>query len=330
MGTPHTSFRETSDARYDCVFLGSVVDNDDPLKIGRVRVFVPGLLDPESAWALPMGHMYGVKCGSFWVPEVGSNVAVFLNQGDIDHPLYIPGNFGRPDSGSDVPDHILEDKNIATMCWRDLSLTFDGRPGQENIEIKDFDSDSYIKIDRTSGNISINANETIDIDAKNRHSRLTEDEVIQVFGDHTHNVDGDRLEITNGNITEVVNGTLTTTATAISLSSLVSPLNIVAAALNVTSTGVENSTSQGLATKNFLGGIIYNVTGAVDWTVSGLYRIASSNIILGSGGNPLPLLTTNFITNFMTHTHLDSTGGLTGTAIYNPSPSDYTSNVKAT
>ena len=37
------------------MFWGSVIRNDDPEKLGRVKVFIPGLLEPQSPWAWPVG-----------------------------------------------------------------------------------------------------------------------------------------------------------------------------------------------------------------------------------------------------------------------------------
>jgi len=82
------------DPRYTAVYGGVVVRRDDPLKIGRVKVRVPGLIEPESGWALP-GTIGGGSPGRgiYFVPEVGSEVDVWFTQGDPDHPRYICGNW---------------------------------------------------------------------------------------------------------------------------------------------------------------------------------------------------------------------------------------------
>lgn len=86
-------------------YLGRVIDVKDPLKSGRVRVNVPGLVE-ASSWAravfLGAGHhsLAGkstgtkeVAVGSFAVPPENSLVLVMFVQGWIDEPVYIGGMF---------------------------------------------------------------------------------------------------------------------------------------------------------------------------------------------------------------------------------------------
>ena len=48
-------------------------------------MFVPGILEPHSGWAWPLGTCGGGMRdrGFFAVPEVGAEVAVFFNQGEV-------------------------------------------------------------------------------------------------------------------------------------------------------------------------------------------------------------------------------------------------------
>lgn len=72
-------------------FAGTVVNNADPLKLGRVTVTVPGLVEPESPWAFPIGGTTGGgkgKRGAHDPPAVGATVAVSFLGGNIDVPVY--------------------------------------------------------------------------------------------------------------------------------------------------------------------------------------------------------------------------------------------------
>ena len=73
------------------MYVGVVTKNDDPEKLGRVKVRIPGLVDPESAWAFPMGAPGGgsKRHGFFSPPVVGAEVCVFFHGGDPDHPWFI-------------------------------------------------------------------------------------------------------------------------------------------------------------------------------------------------------------------------------------------------
>jgi hypothetical protein len=67
---------------------GVVVDNKDPLKLGRARVRVDGLLEPESPWAFPVGEAGKANEGSHNPPSIGSTVVVSFLGGNPDVPIY--------------------------------------------------------------------------------------------------------------------------------------------------------------------------------------------------------------------------------------------------
>lgn len=94
------------DPRFVAMYRGVVTRVDDPKGIGRVKVRVPGLLEPESAWALPMGVGNGPGRGVWFIPNVGSEVAVFLHQGDPDQPHYLAGNWTAPRGVPAVPSPV--------------------------------------------------------------------------------------------------------------------------------------------------------------------------------------------------------------------------------
>jgi phage protein D len=73
--------------------IGTVVDNEDPAQLGQVKVMFPWL-DPDyiSAWARVMQIGATKDGGGFlWVPEIGDEVLLGFDRGDIDHPYVIGG-----------------------------------------------------------------------------------------------------------------------------------------------------------------------------------------------------------------------------------------------
>ncbi len=94
------------DTRLLGLYVGFVTKRDDPEQLGRVKVCVPGVLEPESAWAWPLGTAGGgsKNRGLFAVPEAGAEVAVFFNQGDVDAPYYLAAHWGKPGGESEVPE----------------------------------------------------------------------------------------------------------------------------------------------------------------------------------------------------------------------------------
>lgn len=123
---------------------GVVYDNADPMLICRVRVTVPGLIEPYSEWALPVG-MPGASPGrGLWMPPaVGSNVSVMFKEGDPDHPRYFCGPWGSPDGEQpDSPDFVHELSpsdavKVAGLQTKRWDIVVDDRPGQEKLVIRD-------------------------------------------------------------------------------------------------------------------------------------------------------------------------------------------------
>ena len=76
------------------VVVGLVTNNQDPDKLGRVKVRFPWLGDSdESAWARLATPMAGKDRGLYFLPEVDDEVLVVFEHGDLRFP-YILGRQG--------------------------------------------------------------------------------------------------------------------------------------------------------------------------------------------------------------------------------------------
>ncbi|MEV6596438.1 VgrG-related protein [Actinoplanes sp. NPDC051346] len=79
--------------------VGIVTNNDDPEKLGRVRVQFPTLSsDDESAWARVTAPGAGNRRGLQWLPEVDDEVLVGFELGDHSRPVVLGGLWNRRDS----------------------------------------------------------------------------------------------------------------------------------------------------------------------------------------------------------------------------------------
>jgi hypothetical protein len=157
------------DPRFTALYRGSVVSNDDPEKLGRVKVQVPGLIEPESAWALPFTIGGGSEdSGLFWVPEVGAEVAVFFHQGDVDEPHYIAGNWRAPNGSSTAPERargksageVHKVKVIETERWL---IILDGSTTTPALIMKDKVSGDGIEYNALTRSMTINGTAALNI-----------------------------------------------------------------------------------------------------------------------------------------------------------------------
>ena len=108
------------DNKLDSIFRARVEANNDPLKIGRLRVRVPflhGNPDGSSSyisnydlpWAMPcLPPGAGFDQGTFIVPEVGTTVFVFFENTSAEYPVYIGSSYG---TNSTYP-HMLGQEDV--------------------------------------------------------------------------------------------------------------------------------------------------------------------------------------------------------------------------
>jgi len=82
--------------------IGIVTNNDDPEKLGRVRVKFPTLTqDDESAWSRIATPGGGKQRGLQWIPEVDDEVLVGFELDDHTRPVVLGGLWNRKDNPPD-------------------------------------------------------------------------------------------------------------------------------------------------------------------------------------------------------------------------------------
>lgn len=85
-----------SDGPFYGKYRGTVVNNVDPMVIGRIQALVPdvaGLL--PSSWAMPCLPVAGPGMGFFAVPPIGAGVWIEFERGDPEYPIWVGGFWGR-------------------------------------------------------------------------------------------------------------------------------------------------------------------------------------------------------------------------------------------
>ena len=82
-------------------YRGTVVNNVDPMQIGRIQVMVPDVSGVvPTSWAMPCLLGAGINAGVFTVPPIGAGVWVEFEHGDPDYPIWVGGFWG---SAAEVP-----------------------------------------------------------------------------------------------------------------------------------------------------------------------------------------------------------------------------------
>lgn len=156
-----------------CMHIGYVTHRDDPDMLGRVRVCIPGFIEPHSAWAWPLGTSGGGSkdCGLFAVPEVGAEVAVFFKQGDIEAPYYLSAHWGKPSGKNEVPEEAQrlqpDNRVLATPTFR---VELDEQSAARKLKLTNRETGDTLIFDAEENSITLQGTTAITIKAMGRIS----------------------------------------------------------------------------------------------------------------------------------------------------------------
>ncbi len=82
-------------------YRGTVVNNIDPMQMGRIQAMVPDVSNViPTTWAMPCLPVAGIQMGMYTVPPIGSGVWIEFEQGDADFPIWVGCFYG---SAAEVP-----------------------------------------------------------------------------------------------------------------------------------------------------------------------------------------------------------------------------------
>jgi phage baseplate assembly protein gpV len=131
----------------------AIVKNlNDPSSLGRVQVNFDWMPDaPDAYWARVAAPMAGDDRGCFFMPEVGDEVLVAFDHGDMAHPYVIGYCWSRPDKPPFGAD--LEKRGIRTPAGSEL--IFDDNSGASPTILLTTNGGFKVAIDETAAKISI-------------------------------------------------------------------------------------------------------------------------------------------------------------------------------
>jgi phage baseplate assembly protein gpV len=122
-------------SRIDGVIVGVVKDTDDKDGEGRIKVEFPWMEGKnEGYWAPVATMMSGDRRGSWFMPEVGDEVLVAFERGDVNHPFivgFLWNGKHKPPTQDDIPTTV---RRLRTKSGH--ILEFDDRGGKERILLK--------------------------------------------------------------------------------------------------------------------------------------------------------------------------------------------------
>lgn len=197
-------------------YIGTVVDNNDPLKIGRVRVRVPHLLpednipDDHCPWAVMRrtgGWGSALDRSEFSVPEKNAKVLVRFVDGCIYSPVYETAPVDLQTKIS-----VMETNYPNRYGWRDT----DGSVFvvDKLAHTAEYEHQSGLKITvAPDGSITIQSPKDITfVGAQNSTVNLGGDRTEVLSGNDSLSVTKHKIETIGGNHTETTTGAITLTA----------------------------------------------------------------------------------------------------------------------
>jgi uncharacterized protein involved in type VI secretion and phage assembly len=212
-----TNFEHTEDGtKITGVVTAKVTDNEDPKGLGRVKVTYPHRdSDDESPWARVATEMASSSYGTFFLPEVGDEVLVAFEDGDIHHPFVV----GSLYNGKRAPaeDNSSGDNNVREIQSRSGHvLDFDDTDGEElvkietnaghvikledesgseKVTIEDKSGSNSITMESSSNKVSIEAGQTLSLSAST--IELSGDSEVNISSSGKVNMEGMNVNVSS-------------------------------------------------------------------------------------------------------------------------------------
>lgn len=164
--TPFDDDTDRHDTKLLGLYIGYVVDRADPEQLGRVRVCIPGVVEPSSGWAWPLGTGGGgsKNLGLFAVPEAGAEVGILFHQGDVDAPFYLAGHWGKPSGHSEVPAEVT---GPDTRVWstQTFCIELQETVGARKLRLTNRRTGDHLVLDAEANSVTLQATTSLTLRA---------------------------------------------------------------------------------------------------------------------------------------------------------------------
>jgi hypothetical protein len=175
--------------KFNGFYRGTVIDVNDPLEAGRVKIRVFSVYDDVKDSVIPWAEYADpFFTNGMFVPDVGDKIWVFFDNGDHMHPIYFAGSQGKPIFDKMSHKKGVNDGGQSSTYPKNRSIKT--KTGHL-IEIDDSGS-GRVNIKHTSGSrITMLGNGDIEmIVKKNLIQKISGSVITEVGGDVTETVSG--------------------------------------------------------------------------------------------------------------------------------------------
>jgi len=140
-----------------------VIDNNDPEKLGRLKVQFPWCASDETPWVRLMTPHAGSERGWYCLPEIGDEVLVGYEQGSPDIPVVLGALYNKDDAPPG--DAVDADNNVKMFMTKSGNrIVFTDTDGSEEVQIITKDGKNIITM-KTGGPTVIESEGAINIKA---------------------------------------------------------------------------------------------------------------------------------------------------------------------
>jgi uncharacterized protein involved in type VI secretion and phage assembly len=146
---------ERLERRFYGKYRGFVVDNDDPARLGRLKVRVPSVFgaDVVTGWAtacVPFGG--AADQGFFCIPSPGAGVWIEFEEGDLEFPIWVGTFWSKPSGRAEPPQKPPTCKIFRTSTGH--TLQFEDAQDHEAIILKVGVQEHVVVLDASGISIS--------------------------------------------------------------------------------------------------------------------------------------------------------------------------------
>jgi len=145
-------------------YRGLVVNNVDPLSLGRLQAQVPEVLgEVPTGWAVPCAPYAGPQAGFFAIPPPGAGVWIEFEAGDTSRPIWVGGWWGT----AEVPMKPAGATTLPTtkILRSDLGLIVALDDVAQTISVSDANALNQVVVSVLTGTVTLKGAVQVVVDA---------------------------------------------------------------------------------------------------------------------------------------------------------------------